>query len=348
MKDLLINLIAGLIMTTSALVVQWSINHKNGSLVDLGAGIVAVTIVFSLFITLWFNRRRGKFLAAQKFDFKFFADSERCNQEELSKLFAMFRTHGVNEIGDDPLYAKPIVNGNVNHAYVSAQAFFSGSNKMLKNFRCRSVRNAQKDGKVFVQLSFIPIDADSNTIAIRRSDIYHPGMFGIRFKKDLSIISFSPVPPRYEAAEFSVLDSYHNEVPMAWGGLSGVEPEITELGAVVRKHKGAVYIFWVFAAKYPESVHFAGPSVDTKRVLSELFYENESAVKDRLPFVKDHDTIASVFDVATLNEYALNGTLPKISGNPLCGRFWKLLHTRWILSRFSLKNVEKCVFANFF
>lgn len=348
MKDLLINLIAGLIMTTSALVVQWSINHKNGSLVDLCAGIAAVTIVFSLFITLWFNRRRGKFLAAQKFDFKFFADSERCNQDELAKLFAMFDKRDVDDIGANPLFAKPIVNGNVNHAYVSAKAFFSVSNEMLKNFRCRSVRNAQKTGKVFLQLSFIPIDADSNTIAIRRSDIYHPGMFGIRFKNDLSLVSFSPVPPRYEATEFSVLDSYHNEVPMAWGRLSGVEPEITELGAVVRKNKGAVYVFWVFAAKYPESVHFAGPSVDTKRVLSELFYENENAVKDRLPFVKDHDTIASVFDVGTLKEYALNGTVPKLSGNPLCCRFWRLLHARWILRRLSLKDVEKCVFANFF
>lgn len=348
MKDLLVNLIASLIMTTSALVVQWAIKHQKGSLVELCAGIAAVTIVFSLFITLWFNRRRGKFLAAQKFDFKFFADTEGCNQEKLAKLFAMFGKRGVDDIGTNPLFAKPIVNGTVNPAYISAEEFFSASNEMLKNFRCRSVRNAQKTGKVFLQLSFIPIDSDSKTIAIRRSDIYHPGMFGIRFKNDLSFVSFSPVPPRYEATEFSVLDSYHNEVPMAWGRLSGVEPEIKELGAVVRKNKGAVYIFWVFAAKYPASVHFDGPAVDTKRVLDELFYENEKAVKDSLPFIKDHDTIESVFDVGTLKEYALNGTLPKLSWNPLHRRFWKCLRAQWTLRRLSLKDVEKCVFANFF
>lgn len=351
MKDLLINLLAGLIMTSLAFIVQGAINHADGNMVDLCAGVIAVIIVSSLCITLWCNHQRGKFLAAQKFDFKFFADAKQCEPEALAKLFAMFDLKGVEGVGSVPKYAKPqsAVDGKINASYLSAEKFFSSENELLMNFRCQSVRNKQKAGKVFLQLSFVPLDADSKTIVIHRSDIYHPGRFGVRLKQDLSFVSFSPIPPRYDATKFSVLDSYYNEVPEAWGSLAGIKPVIKELGAVVLKNKnGAIYVFWVFAAQYPSCIHFDGPSVDSKKVLNELFYENEAAVEDKLPFVKDHDTIAVVLDVKALKAYALNGTLPEYSWNPLNRKFWKILRERLILRRLTLKDMEKCVLENFF
>ena len=64
--------------------------------------------------------------------------------------------------------------------------------------------------------------------------------------------------------------------------------------------------------------------------------------------MKDHDTIAAVLDVKALKAYALNGTLPEYSWNPLNRKFWKILRERLILRRLTLKDMEKCVLENFF
>jgi len=345
MRDLLINLLASAIMTLATLAYSRLTGINGNDSASLWGGVAAIVVVASSITTLYFNRRRNQFLAAQKFDFKFFADTKNDGGSAVSTLFEMFGKTSFDTIGVDPLFASArTIKGFRSETYISASDFFSSSNAMLREFRCRSVRNQQKTGKVFLQLSFIPIDEEGNTILIQRQDVYHPRQFGFRFKKDMSFISFSPIPPRYASADFTVLDSYHNEVPDAWNGQERSRPEIEELGAVIRRSGGAVYVFWVFAVRYQGGVHFTGPTA--KETIKGLFYENEEAFRDKKAFVKDHDKIVAVARVDVLKAYALSGTLPELKGGPLSGEFWRNVKLRFLLRRTEIKPAEKCVLQN--
>ena len=262
MKAILISIVANVITVAATSFYAWLVKKHNAGGVELWSGVVVIVILTAFLTTCFFNHMRNKFLAAQRFDFKFFADS--CvSGRALENLYAMFGKKDFDDVGLTPSFVPlKTVCGAKNSSYISAREFFMGSNPMLQEFRCRSVRNDQKAGKVFLQLSFIPVDSDGNTILIQRQPSYHPGDFGLKIKHDLSFVSFSPIPPRYNSSDFTVEDSYHNEVPCAWGDLRGVEPKITELGAIIRRHKDAVYVFWVFAAHYPKGVLFDGKDSD--------------------------------------------------------------------------------------
>lgn len=346
MRDILVSVTANVIMIAAAYVYASVVGKDNGGGVELWSGVALIVILMASVTTCFFNRMRNKFLAAQKFDFKFFADA-RVSERALEKLYAMFGKKDFDDVGVSPSFVPlKTVCGEKNRAYISSSEFFRSSNPMLQEFRCRSVRNDQKAGKVFLQLSFIPVDSDGNTILIQRQPSYHPGDFGLKLRHDLSFVSFSPIPPRYNSSDFTVEESYHNEVPYAWGELQGVEPKIAELGAVIRKHRDAVYVFWVFAAHYPKDILFDGKTTDGVSNLEKLFYEDTIKYNDREAFLKDHDKLVAVAKVKDLKAYAKMAITPHLPLNPFGMSFWRTLKLKCLMLRTEIKPAEKCVLEN--
>lgn len=344
MKGLIINLVSSGISALVGFLV--ALLQKSGNPTDpneLVAILVALIILSSISLTLFFNRQRNKFLANQKFDFKFVADPKDDEKGSLVGLYKNFGKKEFNQIGTTPSIVKAWMDENSpNDKYMSAEKFFSSENEILKCFRCRSVRNDQKKGKIFLQVSFVPIDAEGKTIAIERSDVYHPMTFGFKGQRTLSFVSFSPIPPCYCNPTFSIEDVYHNEIPRPWNGYESIKPDFHELGVVVRKNKDAVYMFYVFAAQYP-NVHFDKSNNDGGAAVKGLFYENADAYAKGRAFVKDHDKIKIILPVSILQAYARNGVLPKYPANPFSRDFWIVFSQRRFLKSTEIKEVEKAI-----
>lgn len=338
MKDLLINLLASVIMMSMT---AWWMGKTKNDLPAMCGGMASIVFVISAMITVYFHKRRNRFLADQNFDFKFFADEKGDSCRALGGLYAMFGKKTFDEIGNSPVAVAANENSST---YIKAVDFFSSRNDMLRKFHCRSVRSGQKSGKVFLQLSFIPVDAKGNTLLIQRQGSFHPLQFGEGGKGKLSFISFSPIPPRYNSGEFSVADCYHNEVPYARNECEGCEPSFKELGCVIRKHSGAVYVFWVFMAQYSEAVCFDDVGGTT---LKNLFYEDDKAVKKGQAFVKDHDKIITIAKTQDLKAYALNFDMPPLSGTAFSRAYWRVLRLRHLLRRTRIMDVEKRILENF-
>lgn len=348
MKDLIINIVATGLSSLGTYLVTLLL--KSGDKMNAYQlwGLLAVLIVLcSIVLTVFFNRERNKFLANQKFDFKFAADTKEDKEGLLQGLFKKFNRAGFDAVGIDPtVVTAQMVDGKPNESYESAKKFFSTENKILDIFRCRSVRNDQKKGKVFLQVSFIPIDGEGKTIAIERSNVYHPRIFGFQKKRNLSFVSFSPIPPRYCNTSFSIEDVYHNEIPSPWNGCESAKPEFRELGAVIRKDKDAVYMFYVFSVQYPKNILFDARNKDGSPVIKGLFYENEEAYADKRAFVKDHDKIKAILPVKVLQEYVRNGKLPKYPSNPFSRDFLTVFSQRHFLKRTEVKKVESAILTN--
>ena len=298
-----------------------------------------VVFGFTLFcsIWIWFNRRRNKLAASQKFDFKFFAESDNL---DLSSLYGMFGKSSAEDIGGTPNFIKKGATG-----YISAHDFFLPSSTFMNIFRCRSIRTSQKSGNLFLQLSYLPLDKDENTLIVKRLPDNHSGQSMLEESPKLALISFSPVPPRYHANNFDESVSYNNEVPVPWDVLKGTTLQFEELGAVIRRDKkGAIYFFYVFAVRYPTISFFE--KIDGESCLKYLFYENEESYKEKAAFIKDHDMIVDVAKLSDIKEFILNKTLPRVGRWPFSSVFWRKLHLRFTLSHTKIKEAEKCVIQN--
>ena len=82
---------------------------------------------------------------------------------------------------------------------------------------CRNLNAGSKKGKTILQCSFIPVDANGNTIIIRRRGENHASIFKKVhnwWKKIYSFISFSPIPDGHNRMFSSILSCYAHEVPL--------------------------------------------------------------------------------------------------------------------------------------
>lgn len=338
MKEIGINILSGLLV-----LLTWHIfNHffnieRTLDFTEVLAYYVLLCFVIFCLVSLWYNRKRNKLNASLKFDFKFYSEFDNDN---LYELYKMFGKNSADDIGEEPNYIK-----NGSPGYICANEFFSPNRSFMKNFRCRSIRTKQKPGKIFLQLSYLPLDKDSNTLIVQRLPENHSGQTMLGEKPSLALVSFSPIPPRYHANSFNASESYHNEVPIPWGVMQGTKISFEELGAVIRRDsKGAIYFFYVFSARYL-NVSFT-ENVDNCSCLKFLFYENEEAYKNNIAFVKDHDKIIDIAKLSGIKDFVLTGSLPKIGKCPLFSSFWRNLHFTLTLRRAKLKEAEKCILQN--
>ncbi len=192
---------------------------------------------------------------------------------------------------------------------------------------CRNLNAGSKAGKTILQCSFIPVDANKNTIIIRRRSENHASIFkkvGNWWKKIYSFISFSPIPDGHNRKFDSILSCYAHEVPLDDVKLTDADfkfvgviynrrgggkvkkpllpwkkphPVRAELGKCIR------YVFVVYLVKYSGLNFVCGDGRPNWNDINLAFAEaskRNSGRKDRF-FLKDHDYIV---DAASLNEIA--------------------------------------------
>lgn len=329
MKDFLVNTVSSLILAAAAWAFnRYAMGNAEAGIAEFWASLGVVALVVSLMVTLRLNRLRDAYVTAHSFDYKFYAEPGQDKEGRFNGLYRMFGQSGIGSIGQEPVTKKAGTDG-----YISAENFFAKESPFMAPglFECHAVRNNEKPGKMFVQLSFIPVDKEGRTILIRRDPLYHGSEFGSSKKAALSFLSFSPIPTRFHVNKFLPIDAYLNEVPRPWGPLADVSTEFEELGAVIRfdgKNK-ATYLFYVFAVRYPD-ICFSGKT-DGVTNLKWLFFRDERAWKKRTPFGKDHDAIAAVIGIRNLLDYVLRGDLPS-TGNGV-----------GVFEAFRLRRLLRCI-----
>ena len=193
---------------------------------------------------------------------------------------------------------------------------------------CRNLNAGSKAGKTILQCSFIPVDADKNTIIIRRRSENHASIFkkvNNWWKKIYSFISFSPISDGHNRKFDSILSCYAHEVPLddvkltdadfkfvgviynrrgggkverSWLPWKKPDPVRAELGKCIR------YIFVVYLVEYSGLKFVCDDGKPNWTAINRAFAEaskRDSGRKDRF-FLKDHDYIVgadSLIEIAS-------------------------------------------------
>ena len=345
MKDFFVNVVSSLLIAAAG----WAFNRY--ALGNGGSGpaefwsiLAVVVLVGALMLTLRLNRLRDAYVAAHSVDYKFFADPTAAG-DSLAGLCRMFGRGRIDAFGTDTATKAAGTEG-----YLPAASFFSRESPFMRPglFECRAVRNGAKEGKVFVQLSFVPVDEEGRTLLVLRDPLYHGSQFGGRKRPRLAFLSFSPIPTRFHVNSFEPVDAYRNEVPAPWGPLRETKPVFEELGAAIRfgGENRATYLFYVFAVRYP-GVRFSDRT-DGVPNLKWLFYRDEDAWRKRLPFGKDHDSIAAVASVAELQRFVRRDEPPTAApGAPFRERL-RVRRLRTLLRRYGFQGMERQALQDFF
>ncbi len=339
MKDFFINVVSSLLIAAAGWAFnRFALGNAAGNSSEFWSILAVVALIGALLVTVRLSRLRDAYVAAHSIDYKFFADPAHDKDGVLAKLCQMFDRASIEAFGGDTVTKKSGTDG-----YISAERFFSKDSPFMKPglFECHAVRNGKKAGKIFVQLSFVPIDAEGRTLIVRRDPMYHGSEFGGRKKTFLSFLSFSPIPTRFHVNFFNPADAYRNEVPEPWGPFSGTKSTFQELGAAIRfgSENQATYLFYVFAVRYA-NVSFTGKTRGVPN-LKWLFFKDDNAWKKRLPFGKDHDSIASVAFLDELLAFMRRGTLPNTAHGTSLRERLRIFRLRHLLANNEFKDMER-------
>ena len=193
---------------------------------------------------------------------------------------------------------------------------------------CRNLNAGSKAGKTILQCSFIPVDANKNTIIIRRRSENHASIFkkvGNWWKKIYSFISFSPIPDGHNRVFNSILNCYAHEVPL--DGLKLTDADFKFVGVIYNRRGGGKnkklslpwkkpdpvraeldkcirYIFVVYLVEYSGLKFICDDGSPNWGDINLAFAEaskRDSGRKDRF-FLKDHDYIVgadSILEIAS-------------------------------------------------
>ena len=193
---------------------------------------------------------------------------------------------------------------------------------------CRNLNAGSKQGKTILQCSFIPVDADGNTIIVRRRSENHASIFKKTknwWKKIYSFISFSPIPDGHNRTFNSILSCYAHEVPL--DGVAIKEKDFTFLGIIYNRRDGGKikkslwpckkaspgeaelgkcirYLFVVYLVEYSNLRFVKENGKPNWEAINAAFAEKskrQSNKKDRF-FLKDHDYIvgaSSLIEIAS-------------------------------------------------
>lgn len=196
------------------------------------------------------------------------------------------------------------------------------------NATCRNLNAGSKAGKTILQCSFIPVDANKNTIIIRRRSENHASIFkkvSNWWKKIYSFISFSPIPDGHNRKFDSILSCYAHEVPL--DGVRLTDADFKFIGIIYNRRGGGKvkkpllpwkkpepiraelnkcirYIFVVYLVEY-SGLKFVGDDgkpnwTDINLAFAEAS-KRDSGKKARF-FLKDHDYIVgakSLIEIAS-------------------------------------------------
>ena len=205
-----------------------------------------------------------------------------------------------------------------------------GFKKLLnsKDVTCRNIRAGSKKGKVILQCSFIPVDANGNTIIIRRRSENHASIFkkvNSWWKHIYAFISFSPIPDGYNREFASILNCYAHEVPL--DGTQITDENFQYVGVIYNRRDGVIikkssssqeksekvlakldecirYLFVVYLVRYSDLKFIDDDGKVNWNDIDRAFAEKSkrgSKRKDRF-FLKDHDYIIgadSLIEIAT-------------------------------------------------
>ena len=193
---------------------------------------------------------------------------------------------------------------------------------------CRNLNAGSKVGRTILQCSFIPVDANKNTIIIRRRSENHVSIFkkvNNWWKKIYSFISFSPIPDGHNRKFDSILSCYADEVPL--DGLQLTDADFKFVGVIYNRRGGGKvkkpllpwkkpdpvraelgkcirYIFVVYLFEYSGLKFVGDDGKPDWAAISLAFAEaskRNSERKDRF-FLKDHDYIVgadSLIEIAS-------------------------------------------------
>lgn len=205
--------------------------------------------------------------------------------------------------------------------------------KLLLNSRdvtCRNLKAGSKKGKTILQCSFIPVDANGNTIIIRRRGENHASIFkkvNNWWKKIYSFISFSPIPDGHNREFDSILSCYAHEVPLDCDDAKLSDNDFHFIGVIYNRRGGGKvkkpllpcrksvpvrakldecirYLFVVYLVEYSKLKFVDGNGNPNWDDIDKAFAEKskrKSKRKDRF-FLKDHDYIVgagSLIEIAS-------------------------------------------------
>ena len=198
---------------------------------------------------------------------------------------------------------------------------------------CINIKSGSKKGKTIMQCSFIPVDADRNTIIIRRRPENHFSIFkkiSSWFKNINAFVSFSPIPDGHNRTFESIARCYAHEVPSDGAPLSDSDFEF--VGVIYNRRGGGKrvksffpwrrskerakldecirYLFVVYVVHY-KGLHFSKNGRPNWSDIDLAFSPKPlrgSRGKDRF-FLKDHDPIVGVDSVVELgSRLSTNGS----------------------------------------
>ena len=193
---------------------------------------------------------------------------------------------------------------------------------------CRNLNAGSKAGKTILQCSFIPVDANKNTIIIRRRSENHASIFkkvDNWWKNIYSFISFSPIPDGHNRKFDSVLGCYAHEVPL--DGVKLTDADFKFVGVIYNRRGGGKvikswlpwrkpkpvravldkcirYIFVVYLVEYSGLSFVCDDGKPNWAAINRAFAEpskRDSGKMNRF-FLKDHDYIVgadSLIEIAS-------------------------------------------------
>lgn len=185
---------------------------------------------------------------------------------------------------------------------------------------CRNLNAGSKKGKMILQCSFIPVDANGNTIIIRRRVENHASIYKKVhnwWKRIYSFISFSPIPDGHNRKFNSVLSCYAHEVPL--DGVRITDADFKFIGVIYNRRDGGKvkkrllpcrrpvmdsakldecirYLFVVYLVEYSSLRFVNDDGKPNWKDIEDAFAEKSRRGlkrKDRF-FLKDHDYIVGV------------------------------------------------------
>lgn len=197
----------------------------------------------------------------------------------------------------------------------------AGFKQMLnsRDVSCRNLNAGSKKGKMILQCSFIPVDANGNTIIIRRRGENHASIFKKVhnwWKKIFSFISFSPIPDGHNRKFDSILSCYAHEVPLDGDGVMLSDHDFHFIGVIYNRRGGGKvkksllpcrksvpvrakldecirYLFVVYLVEYSNLKFVNDDGTPNWNDIEKAFAEKSKRKmkrKDKF-FLKDHDYI---------------------------------------------------------
>lgn len=224
--------------------------HKLVGFVDMHQGVIFVCQILFVFVVGFIIINYAiRTSARNKVDCKLLIPFDGIDPKSiLGKLIACSRFYRTGDFAG-------VVNCKELEKPISENAFLEIVS--AQNSFARLVMGPEsKCGYILPECMFVPVDADGNTIVVRRCKAYHSSLMSRleNWMKDLtSFISVSPVPLKYGQQEVDLYECYHQKIPR-----KTEEPVFKHVGVYYHEELSAAgnkgYLMSVYLAYY-KNIH---------------------------------------------------------------------------------------------